>query len=138
MNGSAVLLTYRGITGLDQWRRFLDFMTEHAQRWGVWRWCATLEHSKRQKKHIHVMLQFRQEVDRNSKYFSFEGIAPNASTNDLCGEGLKGKFPQRSVDRGMFYVFADKVGTARDERGEICVGGTTTPAGWSARSSPTR
>lgn len=43
--------------------------------------------------------------------FSFQGSRPNASTSDLCGEGLCKKQLQRSFDRGFFYVFAEKTGT---------------------------
>ena len=58
------------------------------------------------------MLQFfvaRQ--DREVDAFSFQGARPNASSTDVCGEGLCRKQLQRSIDRGMFYVFADKIGT---------------------------
>jgi hypothetical protein len=41
--------------------------------------------------------------------FAFEGIAPRVDQNDLCGEGLCRKKVQESVDRGFFYVFANKV-----------------------------
>jgi hypothetical protein len=46
---------------------------------------------------------------RSSRPFAFEGIAPRVDQNDLCGEGLCRKKLQESVDRGFFYVFANKV-----------------------------
>jgi hypothetical protein len=41
--------------------------------------------------------------------FAFEGISPRVDQNDLCGEGLCRKKLQESIDRGFFYVFANKV-----------------------------
>ena len=80
------------------------------------------------KYHTHLMLQFCSRVCRNTKGFCFEGILPNVSSNDLCGDGLGGKRPQVSVNRGMFYAYADKIGTARDEEGKPCVDGNYYPA----------
>ena len=62
--------------------------------------------------HIHVMFQFAAPADdRHVGQFSFGSSRPNASSTDLCGEGLCRKSLQRSIDRGFFYVFADKHGT---------------------------
>ena len=79
------------------------------------------------------MLQFSCEVDRQSTYFSFQGIKPNAGPNnktgtDYCGQGGGGRNWQKSIDRGMFYVWADKIGTCRDEQGKVCVDGNYFPA----------
>ena len=46
---------------------------------------------------------------RSSRPFAFEGIAPRVDQNDLCGEGMCRKKLQESIDRGFFYVFANKV-----------------------------
>lgn len=46
---------------------------------------------------------------RSSRLFAFEGIAPRVDQNDLCGEGLCRNKMQESIDRGFFYVFANKV-----------------------------
>ena len=127
----AVLLTYNGITDLKQWRRFLKFVRSEQKNWNVRHWCATLEASKKGTYHIHLMLQFTKTVDRNSRSFAFEAIPPNCSPNgagtDLLGSCIGGRNPQKSVDRGMFYVWADKVGTVRDEKGELCVAGNYYP-----------
>ena len=127
----AVLLTYNGITDLKQWRRFLKFVRSEQKNWNVRHWCATLEASKKGTYHIHLMLQFTKTVDRNSRSFAFEAIRPNCSPNgagtDLLGSCIGGRNPQKSVDRGMFYVWADKVGTVRDEKGDLCVGGNYFP-----------
>ena len=79
------------------------------------------------------MLQFSKQVDKQSTAFSFQGIRPNAGPNgragaDLCGQGLCRKGLQKSIDRGMFYVWVDKKGTCRDECGNICVEGNYAPA----------
>ena len=121
IQSSAVLLTFSGIKSLDHWREFLAFVRSSLQNWQVWRWSATLESSKAGNWHIHIMLQFRVQIDRDSKSFAFQGIAPNAGPNgigrDLCNEGLCRKKLQMSIDRGMFYVYANKIGTLLDETG---------------------
>ncbi len=104
VNSTAVLLTYQGVAGLGQWREFLSFVRGCQRTWGVWRWCATLEQSKTGKFHIHVMLQFQKEVDRQSTYFAFQGIRPNAGPNgktgqDLCGQGFGRRNIQKSIGR---------------------------------------
>jgi len=74
------------------------------------------------------MLQFVSAHERPLKNFFFEGLRPNARPNDLLGEGFATKRWQASVDRGHFYVWADKVGTVRDPSGELCVDGNYAPA----------
>ena len=127
----AVLLTYNGIADLKQWRRFLKFVRTEKAKWNNRYWCATLETTKKGKYHIHLMLQFTKRVDRNSRSFTFEGIPPNCSPNgvgaDLLGGRIGGRNPQKSIDRGMFYVWANKVGTVRDEKRELCVAGNYFP-----------
>ena len=73
------------------------------------------------------MLQFNGVVDRTTKGFFFEGIAPNARPTDLLDDKLARKRMQPSIDRAMFYVWADKIGTLRDHRGEMCVAGNYFP-----------
>ena len=88
---------------------------------------------------MHLALQFRSSVDRVAKYFSWKGRNPNASSYDYLGEGLckNPRFLQQAVDRGFFYVFADKEGTQKDDEGRACVEGNHFPAwvhhleGWS-------
>ena len=128
IQATAVLLTYQSFEGLDQWYRFLAFARANLQTWQVKRWCATLETCKTGRLHVHLMLQFRSLQERAARCFTFEGICPNASSHDYLGEGISGRNPQQSVDRGFFYVFASKLGTARNETGRECVDGNYFPA----------
>ena len=78
-------------------------------------------------------MQFKKPVDWASSHFAFRGVRPNAGPNNLpgqdyCGKGIGGRNPQKSIDRGFFYVWADKIGTCRDELGRICVEGNYAPA----------
>ena len=107
----AVLLTYHGVQQ-DQWPAFLTFVRDHVAHWGVEKWCASMETCSSGKPHVHLMVQFHKALDsRVVDVFSFAAARPNASSTDLCCEGLSGRQLQRSIDRGMFYVFADKIGT---------------------------
>ena len=128
----AVLLTYHGFSGLSHWHDFLVSLQGLLKSWNVWRWCATLEESKLGNLHAHVMLQFSKTVDRLSSAFSVNGLKANAGPNgkgkDYMGEGFCRKKLQQSIDRGMFYVWADKIGTCRDECGNPCVTGNYGPA----------
>ena len=101
IRSTAVLLTYHGIAE-DAWQAFLAFVSSHLTEWGVAKWCASME-------------------------ISFNGARPNASSTDVCGEGLSGKQLQRCVDRGMFYVFADKIGTVFGCDGLPCTQGNYLP-----------
>jgi hypothetical protein len=124
----AVLLTYNGFgDDIEQWLRFLSFVQARLRQWTVKHWCATLEAGQGEWRHAHLMLQFHQKVDRTTVSFKFDGKLPNASSTDLCGEGFGRKKPQQSIDRGMFYVWADKIGTCRDPDGNICVSGNYWP-----------
>ena len=78
---------------------------------GVKYWCATLETNTRgnQGSHAHVMVLFCKEVDVTTHAFRFQEKKPRADANDLLGEGWGGRRYQKSVDRGFFYVWADKV-----------------------------
>ena len=62
--------------------------------------------------HFHLMLQFHASSDsRRLQQFFFEDLKAGASVSDICGEGMCRKKLQQSIDRGFFYVFADKLGT---------------------------
>ena len=74
------------------------------------------------------MLQFYRAQDRQTPTFAFERVKPNGRPNDLLGEGWGGRRFQQSLDRGFFYVWAAKEGTALDEEGELCVAGNYEPA----------
>lgn len=134
LRGTATMLTYNGIKDFAQWLRLVSFVESHLKQWGVRHWCATLEQSSTGRLHAHLFLQFHRAVDRTTKGFAFEGIAPRADPNDLCGEGVSRKKLQESINRGFFYVWADKIGTQRDEAGEPCVAGNYQPVWTEARS----
>ena len=84
--------------------------------------------------HAHVMLQFRVAVDKTASPFAFGGMKPNISPTDLCGEGLRRKKLQSSIDRGFFYVWANKVGAVSNTGGEPCVRGNYEPV-WTQQRS---
>ena len=78
--------------------------------------------------HLHLCLQFHRAMERCAESFGFEGVRPNASANDSLGEGWCGKKQQDSIWRAMFYVWANKIGTARATDGRLCVDGNCSPA----------
>ena len=127
IHSEAVLLTYQGIRGAGAWVSFLKFVQRNLPKWFVKYWVATFETNRDGSTHAHLMLQFRARRDVTLAGFAFEGLRPNASTTDLCGEGLGRKRPQQSIDRGMFYVWADKCGTQRLADGSLCVAGNYQP-----------
>ena len=137
----AVLLTYQGFTAdlpdaLQAWRQFVQFVKRNKKAWGLNHWTATLETNQDGKHHIHLMADFFQAVDRTARSFIFDGRCPNASPNDLLGDGWSrsGQW-QISVDRGHFYVYANKKGTARDSKGCLCVAANYEPAWTSAKET---
>ena len=65
---------------------------------------------------------------RYSKQFRFESLTPRADAHDLLNEGLSRRKLQESLDRGFFYVWANKVGTCRDDCGVPCVAGNYAPS----------
>ena len=123
-----ILLTYQKFPDTTCWKRFLDFLSGKLSVWKVQYWCATLETNLDGTHHLHLMLQFFRSGDRNTASFIFEGFRPNGQSNDLLGEGWTGKKHQRSLDRGFFYVWAAKEGTAHDGDGNLCVDANYKPA----------
>lgn len=128
IRATAVLLTYQSFLDVLQWHRLCGYIQEHILEWQVKHWCVTLERCEYGRLHAHVMLQFVREQDRTSRSFTFEGITPNVSSNDYLNEGIGGRNPQQSIDRGFFYVFADKRGTVHDATFGECVTGNYMPA----------
>ena len=63
----------------------------------------------------------------------FQEVCPNGESNDLLGEGWCKKKLQESLNRGFFYVFANKEGTVRNASGELLVAGNYEPAWTDAR-----
>ena len=121
IQGRAVLLTYHRVRDVAQWKRYVAHVEASLATWGVRNWCTTLEKTKRGGLHIHTMLQFQGARDhRTPAEYHFENLKCNVSPNDILGEGFSGRRWQQSVDRGMWYVWADKIGTVRDEAGAQC------------------
>ena len=118
IQAAAVMLTYSGIQDAAQWARFLAFVTSRLKSWGAKHWCCTLEASARDTLHIHFYIQFHRQVDKTTQSFIFEGISLRADTNDYLGQGQGKRNAQQSMDRGFFYVFADKIGTQRNQDGK--------------------
>lgn len=128
IQAASVLLTYQGLQGPAQWVSLNAFVVEHVKAWNVKHWCTTLEaNTASDTFHAHVMIQFLSSVDRSAAAFVFCNIKPNVHPTDLCGEGLCRKKLQVSMDRGFFYVWADKIGTVRDSAGHLCVAGNYAP-----------
>ena len=128
IQSQAVMLTYQGFPDLASWLPFVSFFEASPKSWKVKYWSATLETNKKEGTlHAHVMLQFHTEVDCTVARFAFDGLRPNASMTDLCGFGLCRKKLQQSIDRGMFYVWADKCGTQRLPDGTACIAGNYVP-----------
>ena len=107
-----VLLTYQKFHDVGVWARFLVFVKTLLVQHGVRYWGATLETNTDGTYHLHLMLQFCAEKEATVASFAFEGAIPNAAANDLLGEGWGGRHYQQSLDRGFFYVWADKEGKA--------------------------
>ena len=133
-----VLLTYQGVVDLKQWHRFIAFVHQSLEKWGVRRWGATLEACETDGLHMHLVLQFGKKVDKTARSFTFEGLTPNVRQGDYLGEGLNRKRHQLSVDRGFFYVFADKVGTQREVDGRPCFEGNHVPVWVDAKQGQNR
>ena len=108
-----VLLTYQKVSGLDQWHRFTMFVQARLGQWKVKYWTATLETNADGTYHAHLMLQFTSQKDCTVAIFAFEGLRPNAGCTDYLGEGQCRKKLQQSLDRGFFYVWADKEGLCK-------------------------
>ncbi len=113
----AVLLTFQKFVEMGKWFRFTKFIKEQIHKWGVKLWCATMETNDDGTYHFHACIQFYQAMERNAETFKFEGMRPNAQSNDGLGEGWCGKKMQDSIHRCMFYVWANKLGTAKTEDG---------------------
>jgi curved DNA-binding protein CbpA len=133
IQSSGILLTYQKTAGPEGWDAFCKWVEGKLKTWQVRYWCATLELCQKGQHHVHLMLQFTSARERTLDDFWYKGLKPNASTNDLCGEGRSGKKLQQSLDRAFFYVYADKKGTARDAAGKQCTCGNYWPA-WTEES----
>lgn len=126
IRGAAVLLTFYGFEESD-WPQFLHFVKRKLSSWHAHHWCASMESCSSGVLHCHLMLQFMSATHRQVDDFCFRAFRPNASTTDLCGEGLCRRQWQRSVDRGFFYVYADKIGTVQKASGDMLTEGNYLP-----------
>ena len=126
IRGAAVLLTFYGFEESD-WPQFLHFVKCKLSSWHAHHWCASMESCSSGVLHCHLMLQFMSATHRQVDDFCFRAFRPNASTTDLCGEGLCRRQWQRSVDRGFFYVYADKIGTVQKASGDVLTEGNYLP-----------
>ena len=93
-----------------------DVVAAH-RLWGVCHFCLTLEATKKGALHFHMMLQFTAARNRTILRFAFEDLKIRADPHDILGEGWSGRKLQESLNRGFFYVYADKIGTQRNEAG---------------------
>ena len=123
-----VLLTFLNFSGLLEWAAFCAWVLNSLKRWKAKLWCATMETCKDGKFHVHLMLQFFSAHERVVTPFWYKGMKPNASSHDLCGEGMSGRKLQQSLNRGFFYVWASKIGTVKDSSGKDCTAGNYWPA----------
>lgn len=141
VRAQAVLLTYQGVPAkkyqaLPCWWRFLKFVRANLRSWGVSHWTATMETNKDGGHHLHLMVDFNTNAERTAHTFSFEDRCPNVAANDLLGEAwARSKMWRASVDRGHFYVWANKKGTVRDRRGKLCVAANYEPAWTDAKET---
>ena len=133
--GLGVLLTYQKFSDTACWQAFLDHVKARQVSWKVKFWCATMETNSDGTYHLHLMLQFYSAKDRHAQTFAFSGKRPNAQSNDLLGEGWCKKKLQQSLDRGFFYVWANKVGTVRGGDETLLVAGNYQPAWTDAQST---
>ena len=131
--GAGVLLTYNGVRDQAQWRAFVTHVHAHVTAWQLKYWCATLEATKTERLHIHLMVQHLSAMDRTITRFRFQGLTPNAQPNDVLGEGFSRKKMQESLNRAFFYCWADKIGTQRDAAGAQCTTGNYEPS-WTQAS----
>ncbi len=131
IQSNGVLLTYNGTQIAEEgaWAAFKAWVESNKGSWNVLYYCITMELCRRRRPHFHFMVQFRAAVDWPSSKFAFQGILPNARPTwlDYCREGRNKKNPQQSLDRGFFYVFANKIGTCVDTNGSLCVHGNYGP-----------
>ena len=97
-----------GVLDKPQWRRLVAFFEASLQTWRVRFWTATLELTKAEKLHAHVMLQFQSHSDHLTTRYFFEGLWPRADPNDVLGDGWSRRKLQDSLDRAFFYVWAEK------------------------------
>ncbi len=115
LRGRACLFTYNSpsfvLSSLEPlWESFLQFLQALTL---LCQWTATVEKSLRStltdRLHFHVFAEFKKAVDWTSLApMKWEGVLPNAAP-----AVARGSFQRAVVDRGHFYVWANKVGTEK-------------------------
>ena len=103
----AVLLTYNGIEDFEDWVAFCDAVKDNLRGWRVLYWAATFEECKSRRKHIHLMLQFHELIDKPRSTFEISGWKPNVRPDggDYLGQPRSGSHKQADINRGFFYVW---------------------------------
>ena len=138
VHARVVLLTYHGFQDLTQWHRFVEMVRAALTAWSVQRWCATFEACETGALHTHLVMQFTRKVHTTVQTFVFEGLVPNVRDGDYLGEGLCKRRYEQSVNRGFWYVYADKIGTQRETDGRPCVAGNHVPVWQPAQRGQSR
>lgn len=138
VQANVVLLTYQGFTCLEQWHGFVAFVRKSLRKWGVSKWAATLEACETEGLHVHLSLLFKDTVDTSARAFAYEGLRPDVRKGDYLGEGVNKRRFELSVNRGFFYVFADKIGTQREADGKPCFEGNHVPVWVKAKKGQSR
>ena len=108
------------------------------KKWDVQLWGATLEACETEGLHTHLVLKFKKRVDKTARSFAFESLTPNVRKGDYLGEGVNKKRFKQSMDRGFWYVFADKVGTQKEADGRPCFEGNHVPVWVKAQKGQSR
>ena len=113
MRSEAVLLTYQSWAPEESaagWDHLCNFVTASLAVWMVKHWTATLETNSSGSHHVHLMLLFHKPMN------CLATRMPALKTlTTFLGKGVCKKRLQQpiDIDRGVFYVWANKVGSVR-------------------------
>ena len=102
------------------WEAFKKAVGARLKAWRVLYFGATLERFRNGKLHVHLMMQFHIKVDEPRATFEVLGLKPNVRPGggDYLQEKWSGDQAQTHINRGFFYVFANKKGTVLDDKAE--------------------
>ena len=103
------------------WEAFKHAVGARLKAWRVLYFGATLERCRNGKLHVHLMMQFHIKVGEPRATFEVLGLKPNVRPGggDYLQEKWSGDQAQTHINRGFFYVFANKKGTVLDDKGPI-------------------
>ena len=129
VQSKAVLLTYNGVRDMSMWAAFKAAVSANLKRWGVLYYGASLERCRNGKLHVHIMLQFHKKIDQPRATFEVLALKPNVRPGggDYLHEKWVSHHAQSDINRGFFYVFANKRGTVLDDAGEAIYWGNYGP-----------